>query len=168
MKKTELKNYLILTIIILVTLIITFYILSWYKQYNDTKLKTPIISDVLTEVSYEDINTIKKERNFLLVYACYTAEDKCRNFENKFKSYVKENDLSDSMVYLKLGEKYVNNSRLQDFYLKNKSADLSTSKLGYPTIMVFVDGKIVNVLRINKNEKITISMVEEFLSGYEL
>lgn len=168
MKKTELKNYLILTIIILVTLVITFYILSWYKQYNDTKLKTPVISDTLTEVSYEDINTITKERNFLLVYACYSAEDKCRNFEYKFKDYIKQNDLSDSMVYLKLGEKYINNSRLQDFYLKNKSSDLSTAKINYPTIMVFVDGKIVNVLRVNKNEKITVKMVKNFLSGYEL
>ena len=168
MDKKVLKNYIILVVIIVLTLLATFYVLTWYKHYNDAKLKTPVITEVLTEVSLEDIEDISRERNFLMVYACTSSEMKCRSFESKFKSYVKENNLNDNMVYLNLGYDKDDKNALNNLYTKYKSDDLTNTKIDYPTILVFSDGKIVNILRSTKDGDFSMKAVKNFLSGYEL
>ena len=69
-KRGDLKSYIILTIIVVGTLVGVFYILNWYKQYNDSKLSIPVISSVLREVTYNDLETVVRERDFLVVYMC--------------------------------------------------------------------------------------------------
>ena len=104
MKKKGFKNYLILFVIIAITVIVFLYVFSWYKQYKDSSLINPVISDTLREITYEDISAVTKERDFLFVYTCTSKEDKCRVFEEKFSNYIKSQDLSDHIVYIKLGD----------------------------------------------------------------
>ncbi len=65
-KEIPAKNYIFLGIIIIITIIGVLYICSWYKQYNDTKTNTPIITSALREVKYDNLNTVLTERDFLL------------------------------------------------------------------------------------------------------
>ena len=167
-KRGDLKSYIILFIIVIGTLVGVFYILNWYKQYNDSKLSIPVISSVLREVTYNDLETVVRERDFLVVYMCTASETKCRNFESKFKNYIKEENLSEDIVYLSLGTTSSDGEILKNVYEDFKSYDLIKKIYDYPTLLIFSEGKLVDLLSPSKDSQVSINSVREFLSGYEI
>ena len=102
------------------------------------------------------------------MYMCTTDEDICRSFEKKFASFVKDNNLTEEIVYLNLGYSSDNSGLLDKVYSKYKSDDLVKKVYSYPTLLIFNQGKIVDVLSSNGKNKITIDQVEDFLESYEL
>lgn len=168
MKNKDFKNYIILLCIMAVTFIGCFYLLSWYKQYNDAKLGTPVISDTVSSITYDDIDMIVKERELLFVYLCTSSDTKCRNFEAEFKKYIDKKNLRDYVVYLNLGYDSDENNILQSIYYRYKHKDLIKKVTDYPTILVFSEGKIVDLLSPSKESDVNIKSVKQFLSGYEI
>ncbi len=167
-KDIPVKNYLVLGVIIIITLLASLYVFAWFRQYNDTKVSNPIITSTLREVEYNNLNTVLKERDFLIMYMCTTDEDVCRNFEKKFAVYVKEHNLTEEIIYLNLGYDSDENGLLQNVYSKYKSDKLIKKVYEYPTLIIFNQGKIVDVLSSNGKNKITIDQVNDFLESYEL
>ncbi len=167
-KEIPVKNYLVLGVIIIITLLASLYIFAWLRQYNDSKVNTPIITSTLREVQYNNLNTVVKERDILVMYMCTTDEDICRNFEKKFASYVSNNNLTEEIIYLNLGYNKDNNNLLQKVYNNYKSENLVKKVYEYPTLVIFNQGKIVDVLSSNGKNTITIEQVNDFLESYEL
>ncbi len=166
-RKIPVKNYFILGFIILITMIALIYSSAWYKQYTSTNRLSPYITSTLREVKEDNLNIVIKERDILIMYMCTTSEQVCRSFEKNFSKYIKENNLQDDIMYLNLGYDSDENKLLETVYNKYKSSDLVKKVYDYPTLVIFKDGKIVDVLSSNKNV-ITMDKVSEFLEGYEL
>jgi len=166
-KKTKTSNYLILIVLILITIVITFYLLTWYKQYEDSKQDKPIITSVLREVKYDNLDTVIRERDFLIVYMCTSEDAVCKNFEKKFKKYVTNKNLVDDIVYYNVNSNGTNKS-IKEVYNKYKNKELIKKVYDYPTLLIFNEGKIIDVLSSNNENKITIEEVEEFLKDYEI
>ena len=167
-KVIPLKNYLILGIIIIVTLLGVLYLCSWYRQYQDNKINKPVITNVLREVQFNNLDTVLTERDMLIMYMCTTDENICRSFEKKFSEYIKDNNLTEEIVYLNLGYSSDENNLLETVYNNYKSDTLVKKIYEYPTLVIFNRGEIVDVLSSNSKNKITIEQVSEFLEGYEL
>ncbi|MGM9879324.1 MAG: DUF6568 family protein [Bacilli bacterium] len=167
-KKIPVKNYIILGTIIIITLLVSMYLFSWYRQYADNRISKPIITETLREVEYNNLNTVLKERDVLIMYMCTTDEDICRSFEKKFASFVKDNNLTEEIVYLNLGYSSDESGLLDKVYSKYKSDDLVKKVYSYPTLLIFNQGKIVDVLSSSGKNKISINQVEDFLESYEL
>lgn len=165
-KKGSLKNYIILLFIMLLTILIVLYSLNLYKQYNDEKLKTSVISSVLSEIKYDDLTSIVKERDYLIVYICSTSELKCRSFESKFKDYLVKNNLTTDTVYLSLGYDGDRKETIYNIYNDYKSDTLIKKISNYPTILIFKEGKIIDLYSPSKDSLSTLENAEEFLSGY--
>ena len=163
MKKGSLKNYIILGIIVLCTLIAVFYLLNWYKQYKDIKLSEAVISSTIKEVKYDELDTVLQERDFLIVYMCTSSENKCRKFEEKFGKYINNNNLNEEIIYFDIENK----DNLVNIYEKYKHEDLRKKLGDYPMLFVFSEGKIIDLLS-NKDGKLSISKVDDFLDGYDL
>ena len=167
-KEIPIKNYIILGTIIIITLLVAIYLFSWYRQYTDNKVSEPVITNTLREVEYNNLNTVLKERDVLIMYMCTTDEDICRSVEKKFASYVKDNNLTEEIVYLNLGYSSDENGLLDKVYSNYKSDDLVKKVYSYPTLLIFNQGKIVDVLSSNGKNTITINQVKDFLGSYEL
>ncbi len=167
-KKKTLKNYLTLLLIICFTCILSLYVFSFCKQYKEIKLGTPVITEVLSEVKYDNLDSFLYERDFVVLYMCTTSEVMCRNFEVKLKKFIVDNNLSDDIVYLNLGDYSVNNNLLYKVYTKYKHKDLIKKINNYPTFLIFSDGKIIDLLSPNKKESLSIENVKDFFEGYEL
>lgn len=167
-KNIPTKNYIVLGVIVIITLLACLYLFSWFRQYNDTKTSTPIITSTLREVEYDNLNTVLKERDILIMYMCTTSENVCRNFEKKFSKFVKDRNLTEEIIYLNLGYSSDENNLMTTVYNKYKSDTLVKKIYEYPTLVIFNQGKIVDVLSSNGKNKITIKQVSEFLEGYEL
>ncbi len=167
-RKIPTKNYIILGVIILIAIITTIYLCSWYKNYSENKITKPIITNTLREVEYNNLNTVLKERDILIMYMCTTDEDICRNFEKKFAKYIKENNLTEEIIYLNLGYSSDEKNLLDKVYNTYKSDNLVKKVYEYPTLIIFNEQKIVDVLSSNGKNKITIKQVEDFLEDYDL
>lgn len=168
MKEIKLKNYVISILIVLGTFLVSFYILTWYRQYNKNILKLPVINDVLSSVKYNELDEVVKDREFLILYACTSSESKCRSFEYKLKSFINERDLSDDIVYFNLGYSKDNNNYINKIYNTYKSDRLLKKINGYPVFMVFNEGNIIDILSSSKERIISVTDLEEFLEGYDL
>lgn len=166
MKNKTIKNYFILFGIFVVTFVICFYLFSWIKQYNEVKLGEPIIVNTLKEIKYDNLDNYLKENEVVAVYMCTTYESSCRIFEKKFSTFVKEQSLTDNILYLNLGYKSVENNLLDNLYNKYKNEYLIKKITNYPTIVIFNNGKIIDFLTITSNYNM--DMVEEFLEGYDI
>lgn len=167
-KEIPFKNYVTLGIIIVITLLISMYVFSWYRQYNDNKTTKPVITNTLREVEYNNLDNVLQERDILIMYMCTTSEDICRNFEDKFSKYIKQNNLTEEIIYLNLGYSKDENNLLMSVYNKYKSKHLVKKVYDYPTLLIFNEGEIVDVLSSNSKNKINIEEVQEFLESYEL
>ena len=163
MKKGSLKSYIILFVIVGVTLVIIFYLLNWYKQYNDIKLSEAVISNTIKEVKYDGFDTVIKERDLIIVYTCTASESKCRKFEEKFGKYINNNNLNEEIIYFDIENK----DNLKNIYEKYKHKDLRKKLGDYPMLFVFSEGKIIDLLS-TKDGKLSISKVDDFLDGYDL
>ncbi len=161
-KKNMLKNYIILFCIMISFIIVTIYILNLYKQYNDEKIKNPVITSVLSEIKYDDLFNISKERDFFIVYMCSNTASKCRTFENGFKNYIIKNNLEEDIVYFNINN---DNNILNKIYNEYKHQDLIKKISDYPVLLVFSDGKIIDLLSSNENG-INNDLVIEFIGGY--
>ena len=102
------------------------------------------------------------------MYMCTTDEKVCRSFEKKFSEYIKDNNLTEEIVYLNLGYSSDENNLLDTVYENYKSDTLVKKIYEYPTLVIFNEGQIVDVLSSNSKNQITIEQVSEFLEGYEL
>ena len=49
-KDIPVKNYLVLGTIIIITFLACIYLFAWFRQYNDQKINTPVITNALREV----------------------------------------------------------------------------------------------------------------------
>ena len=167
-REIPIQNYFILGIIVIVTLLGVIYLCSWYKQYNDNKVNEPVITSVLREVEYNNLDTVLRERDVLIMYICTTDEDVCRSFEKKFSEYIKDNNLTEEIVYLNLGYSSDESNLLDTVYNKYKCDNLVKKVYEYPTLLIFNQGEIVDVLSSNGKNKLDIDQVEKFLESYEL
>ncbi len=166
MKNKTIKNYLILLGIFIITFVICIYLFSWIKQYNEAKLGEPVITNTLKEIKYDNLDNFLKENEVVVVYMCTTYELSCRNFEQNFSTFIKEQDLTDNILYLNLGYRNVENNLLNKLYNKYKNEYLIKKITNYPTIAIFNNGKMVDFLTISSNYNMEI--VKEFLEGYDI
>ena len=167
-REIPIKNYFILGLIIVITLLIVLYSSAWYKNYHDSKEITPVITSTLREVKYDNIDTVLTERDVVIMYMCTTNETICRSFEKKFAKYIKSNNLQDDIMYLNLGYDTNENNLLNLVYDNYKSDKLVKKMHDYPTLVIFKSGEIVDILSSTSKNKITINKVREFLDGYDL
>lgn len=145
MKKIPLKNYIILCVIILLTVISVFYIRSWYITSKDYYSRNSVIKDVVHEINVDEISNYTLESPKFMLYVSSGADADIKGFENDFKKLIRKLELSEDILYLNvdnIGYDLYNN--LSGFASNDKISSLiSESKA---SLYVFSDGKIVGVL----------------------
>ncbi|HPE14274.1 MAG TPA: hypothetical protein PLT65_00350 [Bacilli bacterium] len=164
--KKKINNYLILIVLCLATFGITMYCLGLYKISNEYKMTIPVLEDVVAEVNYEGLDEFLTERNVTILYMCVVNENKCRNFEKRFKNYIIENNLRDEIFYFNLGNHNSTETFLKKFYEKYKSDILIKKIVDYPVIVIFNNTEIIDVLTSEENYNISIEDVGNFLKDY--
>ena len=164
-KKGGLKNYLILAALFAVGIAITLYLCELYKVYDEYQKQTPVIRDSLSEITAEDLDHYIQENPTTVIYMCTASNMTCRNFEKDFKKIIKSKDLQETIIYLNLSdldqEKFV-----EDFNKKYPHRIELTSS--YPALVVFEDGKIINLLQGKTNEKLTIIKTKQFIEIHKI
>ena len=140
-KKRSKKNYVILAVIYIAVILVVLYLASWYNTYSEYKREIPVLKDVVSFISPEEVDHYLTENPSPILYLCTASDSDCREFEENIKqdleeknyqelTYVNLESLSDKSGFLQeLLDKYG-----QDFFF-----------LIVPCLIKFVDGRIVSI-----------------------
>lgn len=159
-KKTPIKNYIILGIIFIISIGITIYLCNWYYVYDEYQRQTPVIRGTLSEITTEELNHYVLENPTTVIYMCTSSDHVCRNYEKDFKKLIEREELQNEIVYVNLSNVDV------DMFVENFNNTYNYKiKLtsNYPALIIFDEGKVTNILQGSKDEKLTITKTQQFI-----
>ena len=99
-KKIPIKNYIILSCIIISTIILTLFITSLIKAYKSEKLSLSPLSGLVEEVNINELDIVTNEKNEVILYVGFTNDRKVYTLEEKILKYIRKHDLTNSFLYL--------------------------------------------------------------------
>ena len=149
LREIPIKNYVILSVIILISLLIVMYFNTWFTLYNKEKNNTRILDDYLTVINYNEIDNYLVENPDSIIYVSIRNDDRVRNFERELKSSIKNNKISKKMLYMDITDQ-LNDKKISK-ELKNKYSLGYANILDVPNILVFEDGKLNFIYSISEN-----------------
>lgn len=141
MREIPKKNYFILFIVIVFSLLIAFYFRNWYKAYEDSYLSKSIVGNYLFEINYKELDNYLVENQSAIIYVSKVGNEKIRNFEKKFINAINQNDLKNKILYLDLS------NYKGDINNKYTINDMNITSV--PNISVFKNGKLDDIYVID-------------------
>lgn len=159
-KKTKglITGYLKLILLFAVTIFIVLLIRNWHLTRVDYQLNVPIIKETLTqEVHSNEIYNYIRENENSIIYIGVVTDQKCRDFELLLNEVIKERNLENTITYLNL----TNENNIKKF-LKEFNKFYDSDLTGYPSIIIFEDGKVKDVL-VSGNGTLTKEDAAQFL-----
>lgn len=150
------KNYIILALVLIITIIGVIYIFMWYSSKEKSKLELPILDDYIMPINYNELNDYIVENKDAVIYTSVLNDVNIRLFENKFKNVIVKNNLNSSILYLDLTDEIKDNNVL--LKMKKKYG----TKVDIPSVMVFRDGVLTDVYNI-KEDNYNIKKLEKYL-----
>ena len=141
MREIPKKNYFILFIVIVFSLLIAFYFRNWYKAYEDSYLSKSIVGNYLFEINYKELDNYLVENQSAIIYVSKVGNEKIRNFEKKFINAINQNDLKNKILYLDLSN-YKGDTN-------NKYTINDKNITSVPNISVFKNGKLDDIYFID-------------------
>ena len=156
-KEIPLKNYILLSIVLILTIVVVIYFFLWKNTYEKSKLQTPILDDYLLVINYNELNNYLVENKDAIIYVSKLNNENIRLFENKFKNIINKNNLNNKILYLDLTEELKENNIIKKI---NKKYGKEMTEV--PTIVIIKDGKISSSYNIKEN-KYNIKLLEKYL-----
>lgn len=150
------KNYIILALVLIITIIGVIYIFMWYSSKEKSKLELPILDDYIMSINYNELNDYIVENKDAVIYTSVLNDVNIRLFENKFKNVIIKNNLNSSILYLDLTNEIKDNNVLLKMEKKYGT------KVDIPSVMVFRDGALTDVYNI-KEDNYNIKKLEKYL-----
>lgn len=147
-KKVPLKNYIILGMTIIVTMLVIFYCRSWYVTARDYYNKHSLILDVVSEIrSDEIVNYAYDNPNFVL-YVSSGNNKEIKSMEKEFKKFILKQDLENNVLYLNLEGLNIEEFNNEINKFTNNWDENSLNDINSAVIYVFVNRKIVKKMDI--------------------
>lgn len=156
-KEIPLKNYILLSIVLILTIVVVIYFFLWKNTYEKSKLQTPILDDYLLVINYNELNNYLVENKDAIIYVSKLNDESIRLFENKFKNIINKNNLNNKILYLDLTEELKETN-----IVKKINKKYSKEMTEVPTIVIIKDGKISSFYNIKEN-KYNIKLLEKYL-----
>lgn len=156
-KEIPLKNYILLSIVLILTIVVVIYFFLWKNTYEKSKLQTPILDDYLLVINYNELNNYLVENKDAIIYVSKLNDESIRLFENKFKNIINKNNLNNKILYLDLTEELKETNIVKKI---NKKYGKEMTEV--PTIVIIKDGKIASFYNIKEN-KYNIKLLEKYL-----
>ncbi len=153
---------MMLIFIIAITVGACLYALKWHKVYLENKLNTPIITTYIQEVKDSELINYTNENPRSVIYFCIPSNSDCRIFEGKFKNYILNNNLKETIVYLNVDELDKNNfevafdNKYNNDELRSKNRILNE----VPTVAIYNHTKMIGFV---SSKGLSIDTVNQFL-----
>lgn len=159
--KIPVVNYFKLAVVIIITVLLTFLLRNWYISGRNYELNIPIITETLiNQINTDEVYNYVRENENAILYVGVVSDENCRNFEKEFNSVIQKRGLEDIITYLNITKANNKKKFISEF---NKFYD--TKLLGYPSIIIFEEGKVKAILTVKTGKSLSIDNVEKFLDS---
>ncbi len=156
-KEIPLKNYILLSIVLILTIVVVINLFLWKNTYEKSKLQTPILDDYLLVINYNELSNYLVENKDTIIYVSKLNNENIRLFENKFKNIINKNNLNNKILYLNLTEELNKKSIVNEL---NKKYGKEMTEI--PSIIIIKDGKISSSYNIKENDY-NVKSLEKYL-----
>ncbi len=163
MREVSLKNYVMLAIIFLVTIIAVFAAKKVYENNQEYENKTNQRMNILYEIKEDDIQSYLVENRDIIIYISKSSDESIVSFEEELKNYIARNEISREIIYLNLDQVssnfYTNlkNKYFIDYLKANKDLPVEQANM-----LAIEDGKVKSILYEGKTT-ISLEDVKKFL-----
>lgn len=150
LRKIPTKNYIILSGVILITIILLYYFYIWVDFYKESKINIPIMDKYMTVINYNELDNYIVENPNTMVYVSVLEDNKIREFEKRFKNKYKNNMVLNEILYMNITGDIVDKGikdAMDDKYFLN---DLSITNV--PCLLVFNDGVLKSIYSVSDND----------------
>lgn len=167
-KEVPMKNYFILALIFLITVIGVFYAREWYNTSKEYYAQNSVMTKLVREIKSEEIANYTLENQKFVLYVASGKNFELKDFEDEFKNLIKNMDLIDSVLYMNLDGVDPNsfyNLLKNDFSATARIKDQITNDSS-ASLYVFTDGKITNIL--NNVNDYSMKRLESIITRWEI
>lgn len=155
MKKVPLKNYLILGLILVVSVIVVLYFNKLCINAKNKKNDNLLINFIREITPHELENYITENPNFVIYLDDENMQD--NSFQKKFKKFLIKYDLQKEVVFININQ--FDEKEFNEFIKKYYDNDLNIEKR--KSLIIIDNQKIVDIM-LADNEKFDINFVKEF------
>ena len=150
LRKVPVKNYVILGVVIVVTVLILYYFYLWVDVYKESKINIPIMDKYMTVINYNELDNYLVENPNTIVYVSVLEDETIRDFEKKIKNKYKKKKIDNDVLYMNVTEDIKNDDIRKNMISKYKINDLDL--LDVPCVLVFNDGILKSIYSISDND----------------
>lgn len=143
------KNYVILGIVILVSLLIVYYLYMWFTAYTATKEGEAILDKYMTVINYNELDNYLVENPDGIIYVGILNDEEISKFERKFKNSIKNSKINKEVLYLNITDEISNVNKVKG--MKERYTVNYADITNVPNIMVFENGEIKTIYSIKDN-----------------
>lgn len=160
------KNYIILGVALLLTIVLAMYALKWYDVYKEAMKNKAIISDYISEIKLPELKTYISDKHNAVVYFGITDDSKCRSFERRFKDTISKYQLTEEVVYLSVNDLRGDNlaKDLDDTYGTEVLRSQKKVFNKVPALAIYVNGVMVDFVN---GSKLTQARAVKLLEQYD-
>lgn len=170
MREIPRKNYVLVFIICLVTLVCVCYFAYVIKKQQAISVETSVLSGYVLELGEKEIMTNLANYTIdnpeTILYVSYGNDKYLKKFEQEFKELIKEYNLKPNFVFVNLNA-MSNKNFLNELKERFFSDDLNNNYIKLErqsNMFLFKNGKIVKVLYYAE-QRINIDDVKKFLTS---
>ena len=165
LRKIPIKNYVITVVIFIVSISFAIFLRNWYKSYQDYEKTIPVLSGVVSEVRYNEIDNYISDNQNAIIYIGVATDDNCRKLEKSLKKVIEKRHLKEKIVYFNITDVADKELLLKEF---NDKYAVEDKIYTYPAIILIEDGKVADFRSKNASKDLLVSDVEQLFDEYEV
>ena len=150
LRKIPIKNYIILGVIILFTLLILYYFYMWVDVYKESKINIPIMDKYMSVINYNELDNYVVENPNTIVYVSVLEDENIREFEKQLKNKYKVNEIENEVLYMNITEEFKSKELKNNMISKYSVNNLNITDV--PCVLVFNDGLLSSIYSISDND----------------
>ena len=163
-REIPVKNYAILGVVIVITMLFLYYFYMWVDVYKESKINIPILDRYMMVINYNELDNYLVENPNTIVYVSVLEDENIRSFEKKVKNKYKNNEIEKDILYMNITEDIkddnVRNEMIGEYSLN--SLDITN----VPCVLVFNDGMLKSVYSVKDNDYDISKFIVYLWKGY--
>ena len=150
LRKIPVKNYIILGVVMIVTMMLLYYFYMWVDVYKESKINIPIMDKYMRVINYNEFSDYLIENPDSIVYVSVLEDEKIREFEKKFKNKYRENEIKNEILYMNVTDDISDKKIKNEMSLKYFVNSLNMTDV--PCVLVFSDGILTSIYSVSDND----------------
>lgn len=148
-RKIPLKNYILLAVSLIITIILVIYFYMWKRTYEENQINNLVIDKYIQEINYNELNDFLVENKSIVIYSSSLGNNKTKKFEEKLGKLIEDYSLTNNILYLNLTNELKDKNTKKEI-LKNYP-ELNNTNIKEPLIIIFNNNKITSIYNIKDN-----------------